>query len=358
MGQGVGHAGGVGTWPQPESMRLVDSVYAALVMERLSMHTATVLGSEIAGVLVRDRADPASVVLAAVHGGNPESVGERYSVTRGATGAALRSGEPTVIENYGRFVGRIPHPDARGISAVAAAPVYVRGRFSGALSVATRDPARHFDGRDLEMLGSLALLVGLALEQHERRHELADTAAPQADSLWSALAAWDDDTAAHCADVMEIARQTGRRLGLGPADLIELELAAVLHDVGKMRVPREVLQSPDPLTEEQLEVMHRHPVWSAEILAGVPGLTAVAAVVRFHHERCDGRGYPDGLPAERIPLLSRIVTACDAYGAMTRDRPYRDALGRSRALAELRRDAGAAFDPEVVAAMAPSPVED
>jgi HD-GYP domain-containing protein (c-di-GMP phosphodiesterase class II) len=320
-------------------------------MERLSMHAATVLGAEIAGVLVRDRVDPATVVVAALYGADPDSVGERYSVTRGATGATLRSGEPTVIANYRRFVGRIPHPEACSISAVAAAPMYVRGRFSGALSVATRDPERHFEDHDLRMLDSLAQLAALALEQHDRRGELAGTAAPQADSLSSALAAWDDDTAAHCADVLELARRTGRRLGLGPADLIELELAAMLHDVGKMRVPREVLRKPDPLTEDELEVVRRHPVWGAEMLAAVPGLAAVAAVVRFHHERCDGEGYPDGLPGERIPLLSRIVTACDAYGAMTRDRPYRGALGRSRALAELRRDAGAAFDPEVVEAM-------
>jgi HD-GYP domain-containing protein (c-di-GMP phosphodiesterase class II) len=341
----------VETWPRHDALRLVDSVYGALVMERLSMHTATVLGAEIAGVLVRDRVDPASVVLAAVHGGDVDAVGQRFSVTRGAVGAVLRSGEPTVIENYGRFVGRIRHPESSSISSVAAAPVYVRGRFSASLSVATRDAERRFDPRDLELLGSLADLVGLALEQHGRRHELTGTAAPQADSLSSALAAWDDDTAAHSEEVLELARATGERLGLDLLDMIELELAAALHDVGKMRVPREVLRKPDPLTEAELAVVRRHPAWGAEILAAVPGLSAVAAVVRFHHERCDGRGYPDGLPKERIPLLARIVTACDAYGAMTRDRPYRGRMGRSRALAELRREAGAAFDPEVVAAM-------
>jgi hypothetical protein len=342
MGRGAGPAGAVGTWPQAEATRLVEPVYGALVMERLSMHAATALGVETAEVLVRDRADPDSVVVAAVHGCDPEAVGERHPIALGAAGAALRRGEPTVIEDSERIAHSGP---------AAAAPVYTRGRFGGALSVATRDDEHRFGARDLALLGSLAQMVALALDQHERRHELAGTAVAQADSLSAALAGWDGATAAHCADVLDIARRTGRALGLDPIDLIELELAALLHDVGKMRVPRELLRKPGPLTEPELRLMRLHPVWGAEILAGVPGLTAVAAIVRFHHERCDGTGYPDGLPGERIPLLTRIVTACDAYGAMTRDRPYRGALGPSRALAELRRDAGAAFDPEVVAAM-------
>jgi HD-GYP domain-containing protein (c-di-GMP phosphodiesterase class II) len=98
-------------------------------------------------------------------------------------------------------------------------------------------------------------------------------------------------------------------------------------------------------------VINHHPVWGAELLACVPGVEAVAGIVRFHHERWDGRGYPDGLSGERIPLASRIIAACDAYHAMTSDRPYRRAMSPEHALDELRANAGSQFDPRVVAAV-------
>ena len=96
-------------------------------------------------------------------------------------------------------------------------------------------------------------------------------------------------------------------------------------------------------------LINHHPVWGAELLACVPGIEVVANIVRFHHERWDGAGYPDGLAGERIPLASRIIAACDAYHAMTSDRPYRRAMSAERALGELRANAGSQFDPTVVA---------
>jgi HD-GYP domain-containing protein (c-di-GMP phosphodiesterase class II) len=116
-------------------------------------------------------------------------------------------------------------------------------------------------------------------------------------------------------------------------------------------VPREVLRKPARLSESERRLMRNHPVWGAELVSGVPGLQAVALIVRHHHERVDGSGYPSGLSGVRIPVASRIMAVCDAYGAMTEARPYRDERLPHEALEELRDQAGSQFDPAVVEAL-------
>jgi putative nucleotidyltransferase with HDIG domain len=152
----------------------------------------------------------------------------------------------------------------------------------------------------------------------------------------------------HSREVAAWAWAVGERLRLGRPDLLELELGALLHDLGKVRVPDHVLSKPGPLDLAELELVHHHPVWGAELLEEVPGLARVATIVRFHHERWDGSGYPDGLRRDRIPLGSRIVAVCDAYQAMTSARPYRAASPPAAAAHELRAGAGTQFDPALV----------
>ena len=133
--------------------------------------------------------------------------------------------------------------------------------------------------------------------------------------------------------------------------LSELEFAARLHDVGKIQVPDAVLNKPGPLEPHENDVIRCHASWGSETLSRIPGLEAVATIVRFHHERWDGAGYPDGLSGSRIPLASRIIAVCDAYGAMTCDRPYRAAMPADDALTEIRAGSGSQFDPSVVRAL-------
>jgi HD-GYP domain-containing protein (c-di-GMP phosphodiesterase class II) len=121
--------------------------------------------------------------------------------------------------------------------------------------------------------------------------------------------------------------------------------------VGKIQVPDAVLNKPGPLEPHENEVIRCHATWGAETLARIPGLEAVATIVRFHHERWDGAGYPDGLSGARIPLASRIICACDAFAAMTADRPYREAMPACDALEEVVAGSGTQFDPAVVEAL-------
>jgi HD-GYP domain-containing protein (c-di-GMP phosphodiesterase class II) len=162
----------------------------------------------------------------------------------------------------------------------------------------------------------------------------------------------DDYTAEHSRSVVELARGVAQEIGMDKYELQELEFAALLHDVGKIAIPKEILRKPAALTDSEFEVMKTHTIEGQFMLDRIGGLLGrVGEVVRSCHERWDGKGYPDGLRGEEIPLAARVVFVCDAYNAMTTTRPYRAALPHEQAIAELVTNAGTQFDPEVVAAM-------
>jgi putative nucleotidyltransferase with HDIG domain len=169
----------------------------------------------------------------------------------------------------------------------------------------------------------------------------------------------DNYTASHCRSVVELAVATAEELGLDPREQQELETAALLHDVGKIAIPKEILNKPARLTDEEFELMKSHTVEGQALLDRVGGrLARVGEIVRSCHERWDGAGYPDGLRGDEIPLAARIVFCCDAYSAMTTDRPYRAAIDSFVALAELRANSGTQFEPTVVDAVCQVVVRD
>lgn len=155
-------------------------------------------------------------------------------------------------------------------------------------------------------------------------------------------------TGDHSENVAAYAAAIGGELGLGPDRLRKLRRTAILHDIGKSEIPAAILSKPGPLTPEEREVIERHPTAGAEMLVRA-GLEHEAAMVRAHHERYDGAGYPDGLTGDEIPLEARIVFVADSFEAMTSDRPYRAGMSPAAAVDELRRCAGTQFDPGVVA---------
>jgi diguanylate cyclase (GGDEF)-like protein/putative nucleotidyltransferase with HDIG domain len=170
-------------------------------------------------------------------------------------------------------------------------------------------------------------------------------------SLAAAIEARDGYTGDHSDEVQRLAVAVARKLGLDRAHVEETRTVALLHDIGKIGMPDKILHKTTGLDETEWELMRQHPVVGERILRPLPGLSGVATAVRHEHERWDGGGYPDGLAGDAIPLASRVVLACDAWHALRSDRPYRRALPFDDALAELRRCAGAQFDPKVVDAL-------
>jgi putative nucleotidyltransferase with HDIG domain len=167
--------------------------------------------------------------------------------------------------------------------------------------------------------------------------------------LGELLSGTHEYTGTHSRNVVGLAQRVADTLGFDEREIRDVEFAALLHDVGKISVPNEMLDKPGPLTSGEWEVMKRHTLEGQRMLEQVGGaLAEVGEIVRSHHEHWDGRGYPDGLRGEQIPHASRVIAACDAFNAMTTDRSYRTAMSREAAIEELGACSGTQFDPKVV----------
>jgi HD-GYP domain-containing protein (c-di-GMP phosphodiesterase class II) len=213
-------------------------------------------------------------------------------------------------------------------------------------------------GRSLGALLVLPLFGLLRVFSRERQVridqalELSTAYRGTAMLLGDVIEADDEYTGAHSRDVVELVMGVADTLALGPRERQRAEFAALLHDVGKVKIPPEIINKPGPLDKTERALMNTHTIVGQTMLERIGGLLGdVGGIVRSCHERWDGAGYPDGLAGEAIPLEARIVCACDAWSAMTTDRSYRKALPAELALAELRACAGTHFDPRVVAAL-------
>ncbi len=212
-------------------------------------------------------------------------------------------------------------------------------------------------GAALVLLG-LPVIGLLGMFARERSQRMAGTLALSSAYRGTALLLGDviedDDeyTGVHSKAVVDLSVAIADRLSLGADARQRVEFGALLHDVGKIRVPKHILHKPGALDDREWAIMRQHTVFGEEMLSQVGGtLAGVGRVVRHSHERWDGTGYPDGLAAAEIPIESRIITACDAFNAMTTNRPYRPAMSNADAVAELQRCAGTHFDPQVVGAL-------
>jgi len=208
----------------------------------------------------------------------------------------------------------------------------------------------HLDERPLEAKQALQMADQ---RLHDSKSSRSDPGRQQAhDVLLGVLGELGNDLGQHVRRVAVLALKVGLQLGISRKAREDVVVAAHLHDIGKLAIPDCILDKTGPLDDEEWAAMREHTLLGERILAAAPGLRGGAALVRSSHERWDGGGYPDGLAAWSIPLGARIVTVCDAYDAMTSDRPYAVARAPESALAELRADAGTQFDPGVVEALA------
>jgi HD-GYP domain-containing protein (c-di-GMP phosphodiesterase class II) len=185
-----------------------------------------------------------------------------------------------------------------------------------------------------------------SLVEQERKLRLATIAA-----LARSMEAKDYYTGGHTERVSDVAVALAARLGYSGPELDAIEIGALLHDIGKIGIPERILHKPGPLDDEEWKVMKEHPVISEYILSDVDLHPIVLQVARSSHERMDGKGYPDGMPGDQIPLPARIVLVADAFDALTSDRPYRSARAVPAAMEELRAHTGTQFCPNVVNAM-------
>jgi putative nucleotidyltransferase with HDIG domain len=265
--------------------------------------------------------------------------------------------------------GRLPSvvPDARGdervknlemtreagIGAYVGVPLrFSDGRLYGTLAALSHSPDPSLEESDTRLMSALGGVVAEQLEHEEletRDRRLA-VEATGLQALLAALEARDSYMGDHSRSVAALATEVARQMGLPGDEVTAVQQAAYLHDVGKVAIPDSILNKRVPLDDAEVETMREHAALGARMVGSVPGLAHLAPIIRATHERWDGKGYPDGLSGEEIPLASRIIHACDAWHAMTSDRPYRKALGRET-IDELHKNMGKQFDPRVVLAL-------
>ena len=231
----------------------------------------------------------------------------------------------------------------------AIAPFLVDGRWGiVAAAITVRSTP---EDRELELLASIARQTRLALQTATSYETLERTFLATVEALANALEANDEYTSTHARWITDLALQVGEELGFEPHELKRLELGALFHDIGKIGIPARILAKAGPLTADERALVETHPILGERILAPIEQLGEVRLIVRCAHEHYDGTGYPDHLVGDQIPLESRIVLACDAYHAMTTDRPYRRSLGEDEAKRRLVEASGTQFDPQVVDAL-------
>lgn len=235
-----------------------------------------------------------------------------------------------------------------GHSACAASPLMVRDKPVGVMVVVRDEKEGTFDHTDLEVFSNFASQAAVAIENTQLYERLQNTYLGIIASLAAAIEARDPYTVGHSARVTKYAIAIAEAMGLSVEEVEEIRLAGLLHDLGKIGIPDQVLNKPGPLSEDEFMLIKTHPALSMRIIEPLPHLGNIMPIIYNHHERFNGSGYVEGKVGNDIPLGARIIAVADAFEAMTSDRPYRPALSKEEALSELRRGAGTQFDPGVV----------
>jgi HD-GYP domain-containing protein (c-di-GMP phosphodiesterase class II) len=279
---------------------------------------------------------------------------EKLSYPHALTSTFLSASEPFTMGNQElSAIDGVPDPDSN----YAIAPLHFEGERLGCIVVVDNNG---FSPRTMRLFAGIAHQAKLGIQNAGAYDNLEETFFSTVEALANALEANDEYTSSHARWITDMAIEVGRELGLDAHALKRLELGALFHDIGKIGIPSTIFLKPGPLTKRERTIMETHPELGERILAPIARLESVRPIVRHCHERWDGKGSPDEIGEADIPIESRVIFVCDAFHAMTTDRPYRSAMSFEEARKELEGGAGTQFDPDVVAAfvrLAPAALE-
>jgi len=271
----------------------------------------------------------------------------------GIAGTVWASGRAEIVNDVqsdSRFV-----TGAVGISSMMCAPLKAKDAVVGVIKLGS-DTSVEYAAEDLKLFTTLASLAAVAIENASLYEQLKEAFYTTVYTLAETIEKRDPYTGNHTKRVMEYSLAIGKTLGLAEQDMTRLQFGAVLHDIGKIGVRDNVLLKESALTDEEFEQIKKHPVYGEEIIRPISQFKSAIPGVKHHHEKFNGRGYPDGLKGEEIDITARIIAVADSFDAMTSNRPYREGLSLDVAFEELRKYSGTQFDPEVVDAFFASDV--
>ncbi len=314
----------------------------------LEMARQTVNADQSTLVLYERQSDEIKLQLTYCASENGRSQGLSLADRRSIQWVALNT-QPLFIENlettpqFRQYLG-----DEAKLQSLLAIPFKRNSHLLGAMVLSSRVGGNSFTKEDLRFITTLANQAAIAIENAQLYEELQHYFADTIRALIAAVEAKDTYTFGHSARVTRYAMMIAQRLGLEPLEVRRLEYLSLLHDIGKIGIDEKILRKSMALDQEEWEVIRNHSAIGGSIIKPIKFLPEGDQIIRHHHERFNGTGYPDGLRGEQIPLYSRIITVADSYDAMTTLRPYRETLPPREAVNELRRCAGEQFDPALV----------
>jgi putative nucleotidyltransferase with HDIG domain len=334
---------------------------------RASLHTLLGTLAIRKGAISRYSSSPGQLKIIAARGLR-DAVGSRVSLGKDEVGRLLKRSGPVELSaernGLAHFVQR-NGDSLRRLKAAAIVPMVARGELMGVVFLSEKFSGEDYDADDLAIIGTLSRHIGVAIYNHRllvsiRRRaeenkrlyrELRDTYHNTIRAFAAAIDLKDAYTKGHSDRVARYSEAIAREMGVGGQELEHISVAGYLHDIGKIVVDRAIINNPRPLTEREFKELNTHVVTGYEILSSISRpWNEIAYMTKCHHERVDGKGYPQGLRGDEIPLGARIVTVADSFDAMMTDRPYRSRLSLEAALEELKRNSGRQFDPGVVSA--------
>lgn len=270
----------------------------------------------------------------------------RLRLGEGIAGQVAQNGKPLLLQKGEQ------HRESRSTRekhSALSVPLLVRERVTGVINISARRDGGNFSDEHLHLMVTMANQAAIAIENANLHDELHELFVSSITALANAIDARDPYTRGHSERVAVYAVRIGERVGLTGRDLDFLRYASLLHDVGKINIRDEILNKPGRLTDDEFQVMKRHPEYGAAIMMPVKAFQKIIPFMFYHHERyCSGGGYPVGLSGDAIPLEARIISVADSYDAMTSHRPYRRALSIDQAVQELIKNSGTQFDPRLV----------
>ena len=277
----------------------------------------------------------------------------RLGKTSGIAGWVVRHGKPLILNDVDkdeRFSRDMDKLSAFNTKSIICAPLIVQSKCIGVIQVLNKTDGGPFTPHDLEMLVSVASTAAMAIENLRLNQTIVDAYKSTITALAAAIDAKDHYTRGHSRRVTEYALMGAASLSLSKDELEDIEYGGILHDVGKIGIADSILTKPGPLTDEERDIIRRHPLIGANMLFGIPFLEKARILVLHHHERYDGGGYPHGVKGEAIPVGARLLAVADAFDTMVTDRPYRAALGVDYGINELYKCKGTQFCPVAVEA--------
>ena len=330
-------------------LALNSTMELSALFELLTTRAVAALKAQVGYILMLDR-NAWELKVGATHGlPHPPKSGSRvplkpgglcYWIVKNKTPLLIRNIREQVEFNQMSLLGF-------QIETAICVPLVVKREVVGAIVMANKTDASSFDQSDLDHLSTIAAAGSVAIYNAQLYHEQQDTYLNTVQALVSAIEASDASTRGHSERVTRFSLDLANHIGLPPDAVARLEKAAILHDIGKIGINVAVLHKKGKLTEDEFAHMRQHPAIGARILEPIRFLEGIRNIILQHHERHDGRGYPNGLKGEQLLLEARILAIADTYDAMTSDRPYRKGLPHEIAIQEILDHAGTQFDPQL-----------